>query len=175
MIETIALRIAEAIKRIEPEKTASIPVMKYSLESLLHTFFTLLLVGIVGMITGTFGETMVGAGAFVVLRFFSGGLHLAKAIHCAIVSTILISAAPHIPLTEEWNIIIGGISVLLLLIFAPSNIEGHARIPSKYYPALKLISVFIVSLNFITLESFITMVFFFQAVTTIRIRKEVIT
>jgi accessory gene regulator B len=171
MVETLALRIAEAIKRVEPDKTASVQVMKYSLEALLQTLFTFMFIGIIGLLTGAFGETMIGAFSFIILRYFSGGLHLRKAATCSLVSILLISIAPHFPLTERWVIIFGGISLILILLFAPSNIEGHARIPRKYFPALKLISALIVSSNFIFLESSIAMVFFFQAVTTIQLRK----
>ncbi|WP_167747185.1 accessory gene regulator ArgB-like protein [Cohnella luojiensis] len=172
MVGAIALLIAEAIKKVEPEKTASIAVMKYSLEVIIQTLLTLLYIGIIGILTDALTETMFGALGFVVLRFFSGGLHLRTAIHCSITSTILISIAPHIPLNGKWIIIVTGVSFVLMLCFAPSNIERHARIPKKYFPFLKLISTLIVALNFFFLESYLAMVFLFQAITTIPYRKE---
>lgn len=171
MIETLALRIAERLKRIEPDKTVSVSVMKFSLEVLLNTIITFLLIGFVSLVTGTFGETMIGMGAFMILRFFSGGFHLSKAIHCSLLSTFLISLAPHIPLSNISILIAGGTSLILILIYAPSNIEGHARIPKKYHPILKYISALLVLSNFAYWSSTIAWVFLIQAVTTIQIKR----
>ncbi len=171
MVEAMALRLAEAIKRIEPDRTASIAVMKFSIEVLMNTLITLFFISIVGFLTGAFGKTMLGLGAFVLLRFFSGGLHLSKAIHCSFLSVILISIAPHIPLSNTGILIIGGANLILILAFAPSNIEGHARIPNKYFPLLKLVSALIVSINFVFLSSTIVMVQLFQAISTINFKR----
>lgn len=171
MVERLALRIAEAIKKAEPEKTASVAVMKYALESILHTSITIGIIAIIGAITGKLGITMIGLGAFIFLRYFSGGLHLNKAIHCSIVSTILVSIAPHIPLSEMGIYVVASISVIIILIFAPANIDEHARIPLKYHPFLKLISAAIVSVNFLFINSTLAMVFLIQAITTINIKR----
>ncbi len=166
MVEALALRIAEAIKKIEPDKTASVKVMKFSLELIMNSLITFFLIGVVGLITGAFGKTMMGLGAFMILRFFSGGLHLRKAMHCSLLSTLLIAAAPHISLSEPLIIVIGGANLILMLIFAPANIEGHARVQRKYFPLLKLISVALVSINFVFLSSTIAWVHLIQAATT---------
>lgn len=174
MIEAMALRIAKAIKQAAPENTASVEVMKFSLEGVLQTLLTVFFIGIVGQVTGTLAITMAGIAAFVILRFFSGGLHLRHAMHCSLFSTILLSAAPHIPLTHNWTLAVTSGNLLLILIFAPSNIEGHARIPKKYFPLLKLISALIICTNFVFLSSTLAVAHFFQAISTITLKKEVI-
>jgi accessory gene regulator B len=173
MIEAVALRLAEAIKRMEPEKTASVPVMKFALEAVLNTLITLGIIVIVGCVTGSLGHTLLAAACFSILRFFSGGLHFAKAVHCSIVSTCLIVAAPHIALNIQWLIAVTVLSLLLVLIFAPSNIRGHARIPEKYFPVLKIAAALIVCSNFIFLDSTVALVFLCQAVTIVNFKKEV--
>ncbi|WP_239614962.1 accessory gene regulator B family protein [Cohnella mopanensis] len=167
MIDSIALKMAEAIKKAEPTKTASIEVMKFSLVVILHTALTVVFIVIIGIITNSLELTMIGLMSFIVLRFFSGGLHLKKAINCSIVSTILISVAPHIPLAPELTIIIIGISLLIALFLAPANIINHARIPKKYFPLLKLISVLLISSNFIFMSSTIAVAHLLQAITLI--------
>lgn len=171
MVEVIALRIARALKRIEPEKTASIDVMKFALEAIINAFITLVFIAIIGLITGKPGETLLGFGAFALLRFFSGGLHLKSAMHCSIISAILISTAPHIPLTSNFIIIIQLVTLVLILIFSPSNIEGHARIPQKYFFILKIVSAIIVSLNLLLMSSTLCVVFAIQALTLIEFRR----
>ncbi|OXS53827.1 hypothetical protein B1A99_28430 [Cohnella sp. CIP 111063] len=171
MIESLALRIAESIKRADPDNTASVAVMKFSLEGIIQTLLTVLFIGTVGVITGTLGMTMLGALAFVILRFFSGGLHLRKAMHCSLLSTILLSIAPHISLNASWTVYFICINLVIIMIFAPSNIEGHARIPKKYFPLLKLISLLIIGVNFFFLSSTIAIAHFFQAVSTISLKR----
>lgn len=171
MVEAMATRMAEAIKRIEPDRTASVEVMKFSLEVVINTLLTLFFIGIVGLITGEFGKTMLGLGAFVVLRFFSGGLHLSKALHCSILSVFLISIAPHIPMSKTGILVIGGINLIFILVFAPSNIKGHARIPIKYFPILKIVAALIVLINFLFLSSTIVIVQLFQAISTINLKR----
>ncbi|WP_164472774.1 accessory gene regulator ArgB-like protein [Cohnella candidum] len=171
MVESLALRIAQAIKRVDPEKTASVEVMKFSLEAIMNTLVVIVLVGVAGLVTSTFAESMLAFGAFAFLRFFSGGLHMRKALHCSIVSTLLIASAPHIPLNESWMWGIGTLSAVLVLIYAPSNIEGQARIPSKYFIYLKLISIAIVLSNFLIMNDTVCVVFAIQAATLIRLQR----
>ncbi len=165
MIDSIALKLAEAIKRTEPSKTASIEVMKFSLIVVIHTAITFLIIVFVGALTHSLASTAVGLLAFIILRFVSGGLHLKKAIHCSIVSVIIITIAPHVSLTKELIIVITLVSLIIVFIFAPANIENHARIPTNFFPLLKAISVMIVFSNFFILSSTIALVYFMQAIT----------
>jgi accessory gene regulator B len=173
MVESIALRFAEAIKRANPERTASIAVLKFSLVAILNTLITFTIIGSVGLATGSFGETLMGLIAFVLIRYFSGGFHLHNALHCSILSIILLSVAPHIYLSDLWTTIIVFVSMILLGIFAPSNIEGHARIPKKYFPVLKIAAVLVATSNLFIGSPTIALVYLFQAISTIRIKKGV--
>jgi len=171
MIESMALRLAQRLKNAEPEGTASVEVMKYSLVILLNLFFTILVIGLAGAITGKFGQTMLGLSAFMVLKFVSGGAHLRTALQCSVLSVVCVVAVPHIPLTDTWTQAVIVVSAVLLLLFAPSNLKGHTRIPDRYFPLLKLASVLIVSLNFFWLSSTVAVAHFIQAASTIRINR----
>lgn len=171
MVETLALKIAKAIKKIEPDQTASVEILKFSLEFILNSLITLLVISAIGIFTGSIGQTLLGMAAFVLLRFFSGGLHLNKAMHCSLLTTVLIGAAPHIPLHVTGIWIATGISFVTILIFAPSNIEGHARIPKKYFPVLKAVSALIVLSNLIFMNPTISLVHLIQALTTISLKR----
>jgi len=175
MMESLALKLARAIKNIDQEKTASIEVLKFSLEGILNVAVTAILVIVVGLITGNLFEALIGLISFAVLRFVSGGVHLQKSFHCSLITTLIICLAPLMSLNQTWFIVVTGLSLILLLLFAPSNIEGHARLPKKFFPLLKLISLVIVSSNFLLNDSTIAIVFLAQSVTTIPIlNKEVI-
>lgn len=171
MIESLALRIAKAIKKIEPNQTASVDVLKFSLEFLLNTVITFVIISIVGMITGEIAQTYLGLTAFVVLRFFSGGLHFEKALHCSLLTTVLITVAPHINISDLAIYVIMTVSFILIIVFAPSNIEGHAKIPKKYFPILKIISLLLILSNLFFLSSTIAIVHLIQATTTISLRR----
>ena len=170
MIEKLAFRIAKYLKRVEPEKTASVEVMKFSLEALINVLITFLFVLTIGIIFGKSIESIIGLASFAFLRFFSGGIHLRTAIQCSFMSTILISISPHIPLSLFGGRIIILISLIIVILFAPSNIEDHARIPKKYFPVLKLISALIVALGFVVPNSTFIVVCFIQALTIIPFR-----
>lgn len=171
MVESLSLRIAQMIKRVEPERTASLEVLKFALIVLLNTMITVIAITVIGALTDSLVETLFGLTSFIILRYFSGGLHMKKAVHCSLISIICIVAAPHIPLTETGVIIVGMISLVLILVFAPSNIEGHARIPKKYHFLLKIVAAVIVCANFFLMSSTIAIVFLVQSSSTIRIKR----
>lgn len=173
MMEAIALKIAKKMKAIEPERTPSIEVMKFSLEGILNISVTIVISLLIGALTGHLGEVALGLLAFALLRFFSGGFHLHKSIYCSVLTVAIICAAPLLTLEREWFIAVTVGTLILLFVFAPSNIAGHARLPQKYFPLLKLISLIIVGSNFLFDSSTLAIVFFAQSLTTISFRKEV--
>ncbi len=171
MIEAIAARIAIGIKNSNPEKTASIEVMQYALIGLINNVLTLSLALTFEHITGNFVNTVLFSIAFIALRNFTGGFHLDSSLKCIIVSTCIVSFFPLLPVPFGLMIILQIISILLILIYAPVSIEGNTRIPSKFYPYLKVIGVLLVSSNFIFMNPAISLGFFVQTLTLINFKK----
>lgn len=171
MIEGLAERIAVSIKRANEQQTVSVDIMKFSLIILLNTVLIIVLIVICGFITGKLTETLLAFLSFAGLRIVSGGFHFKSAISCTIASTLLFAAIPHIPITMNQSIGMLLISLLLVGIYAPSNIEGHSRIATEKYPLLKGISLIIVGLNFIWLHPILTKAFFAQALLLIKWRR----
>jgi accessory gene regulator B len=171
MVESIALRFAKAIKRADPERTASIEVLKFSIVAIMNSLISFIAIGTIGLLSNSFGETMIGLFSFVLLRFFSGGSHLQNAFQCSLLSVLLISIAPHIEISSDWTIYITIMNMIILGVFSPSNIEGHARIPKKYFPYLKVIAVLIASSNLLFGSTAIAFVFLFQSVSTIYFKR----
>lgn len=170
MIDAIALKIATTLKRANEEETPSIEVMKFALIIVLNTLMTVLLSLFFGWITGKFLETLTVMFCFVLLRFFSGGLHLKSAVNCTISSTLTIVLIPHIPLTDLISYIMVAISLFLILLFAPSDIR-HSRLPEKYFPVLKFISLAVVLGTVFFSLHLLSLTYFVQSVSLIRFKK----
>jgi accessory gene regulator B len=171
MTEGIANKLAVKIKNANPEKTASIEVMKYALIILIDGLIVLLLTICIGSISGKFLETIYTIVAFVILRQLSGGFHFDSSVKCIIFSTALLAALPHIPLNQLWIKPFTILSLISFLIYAPSNIDQQTRIPNKYFPTLKIISVLLISTNMIFSSALLAKVFFAQAVLIVKIRR----
>ena len=167
MVEAFAQRIATYIKSIDPEHTASVDVLKYGLIICLNFLSTLFCTLAVGMVLGKTLDVIYGIIAFMVLRAFSGGFHFKSPILCTICTTLIVVAASVLSLPMHWSIILNGISIILVLLFAPSRIERQSNIPRRFYPYLKMISFGIVASNFIIQSDILTMIFFVQSVTLI--------
>lgn len=166
MIESISERIAISIKNMN-EDTASIAVMKYSLIIILNTFMTIILCLLIGILLGTLQDTIIVMFTIAIFRFFSGGYHFRTATGCVIVSTVIIVTIPFISIPGNISLYLTLASLLLTIIYAPSNIKHVARMPQKYFQILKLISVLLVCLNFFISSQLIAVSFFIQGISLI--------
>ncbi|MEJ8548131.1 accessory gene regulator ArgB-like protein [Brevibacillus borstelensis] len=171
MIESMAEQIAVSIKRANEKGTVSVEVMKFSLTIILNTAIILVLITIGGTLTGKLPETLCAFLAFAGLRIVSGGFHFNTALLCTLASTLLLVVIPHVPITKYWDILLLFLSLLLVGIYAPSNLEGHSRIGRERYPLLKGLSLVIVGMNFIWLNPILTKAFLAQSLLLIRIRR----
>ena len=172
MIELMAGRMAEGIKRRAPEHPASVAVLKHALAVLINTISIIVFSLTGALFTGNMKQIITIMLAFALLRMVSGGLHLKTGSMCVLVTTSLFLFLSFVELKESSNFILNSISLILALIFAPSGIEKQSRINKKYYPLLKFLSAIMISLNFWIGSSTIAASFFVQALTLIS-RKEV--
>lgn len=168
MVASLAEKIATSIKNANQEQTASIEVMKFALTVILNSFITMILIFIVGLVTGRFVDTLVVMFIFALIRAVSGGYHFKNSVLCMITSTVVIGIIPHIPLENgTLNYVLLIISWILVAIFAPSNIRNVTRFPESSYPVLKIISLILVSINFIISNPMITITYFVQSLSLI--------
>lgn len=172
MIEKIASRVAFSIKSANPENTASIEVMKFSLMIVLNTLSIILLSLIIGGVTGKFTETGIALLAFAILKYFSGGIHLNSSDYCVIWSTATMVLIPHTPIFEQWSVWMTLVSLMIVLFFAPANMHKKAKVPESFYPLLKIISFAIVGSNFILQSDLLAKVFLVQALMLLPYKKE---
>lgn len=163
MIETISLRLAQYIKKANPEETVSVEIMKYALMVLLNGIAIAALSATIGLITGKFWETILTMTAFVILRFLTGGRHLGDSDSCVFWSTIAMVVTPHIPVSASfvWGMI--GLSFIIVAVFAPLNMHEKVRIPKRYLPLMKGLSLGLISANVFIFSAVIAKAFFLQS------------
>ncbi|MEF3304061.1 accessory gene regulator ArgB-like protein [Paenibacillus sp. GYB003] len=164
MIEAWAEKMAVAIKRTNADETVSVPVMKYALIIVINYFIPVIASLTIGLITGKVGATACSILAFSLIRAFSGGYHFKSAVVCMAVTTAITAIPPHIALPAKWIVVLTAISFLLVAWLAPAGIRGYARMPEKYFPIMKAISLLIVGSNFMINSGLLAILFIIQGV-----------
>ncbi|GIQ71158.1 accessory regulator AgrB [Xylanibacillus composti] len=151
-MQIIAERIAMSMKKAVPDRTASVEVLKFGLVTLISNVSVVLLAIIFGLFIGMLKETVLTILTVALLRFIIGGIHFRSMLVCMLVSVVVLTILPLIPINNTWIVILTVLSVLIILVFAPSNIANKTRIPEKHFRLLKFSAAIIVSLNFFFLS-----------------------
>ncbi|OKP84226.1 hypothetical protein A3842_08310 [Paenibacillus sp. P3E] len=165
-MNSLAIKISAAIKRANPEETSSLEVMQYALNIILNTLITFFAAMAIGLFFNNLLATFIFYISFSVLRICSGGFHLPTAWACNIVTALLCSLTPLLNPVGQALWIINAVSLVTMLVFSP-NPDKHAQIPQSLFPALKVISIVMVSLNFLIGSSVIGLAFLVQSLTVI--------
>lgn len=163
MVDNLALSIARKIKNTVPDHPSSVDVLKYALIVILNTMFGIVLSLLISILTGKMNEVIVIILSFAVLRQISGGYHIKSSDGCVIFSVFLFTSLSLISLNSITILILNCSSVLLALFFSPSKIDEQSKIPRKYYPYLKIMSVLLITINFYLQSSIIALAFFRNA------------
>lgn len=171
MIQIVSQRLAEAIKSAVPDHPASIEVLKYSISFIVQTLSVIFLCLVISLFTGRWLETIVVLIGFALLRQLSGGFHLKSSVLCIAVSTAVIAFIAAVELSLPVQMALNAASALLVLWFAPADIERQTRIPRRYYPYLKIASLLLIGLSFLVIYSPLTAAFFVQALTIVKVRR----
>jgi len=172
MIERLSHLLAIRIKNANPDQTASIDIMKFSIIGIINNSITFVLILLIGSVGGHLYQTCIALLAFMVLRIFAGGFHFNSPITCIVVSTVTISVIPYLSslLNTPLIILFNLISVIITLVYAPSNIK-KTRISQSRCKIYKAIAVLLVSSNFLFLSPSISLSFLIQNISIIE-RKE---
>lgn len=168
MLERLSRRIANELKRADPDGPGSVEVLAYAIGIKLNWYSGLLLTVLFGWMLGDVLNACVAFFAFVALRKFSGGLHFRSLTVCAIFSAALFASIPLIHLDHNGTLLLTAISALVVLYVAPRKSEGLN--PARLDPYLKWISLAIILTNFI-LQSPIIALSFTAQVTLLLLKK----
>ncbi|KWX74929.1 hypothetical protein AMQ84_18875 [Paenibacillus riograndensis] len=170
-MNTLANKMAVAIKRANPEQTHSIEIMQYSLSILLNTLLSFTVSLLIGWFTGKLAETLIFFFSFAILRMCSGGFHLKSALACNSVSILICATFPHLTgFSDQTLIAINCFNSLIMLIFAP-NPDVNVKISATSAPLLKVISVLLVGCNFFIDSRVIGLAFLTQSLTIITLKR----
>ncbi|QJD87642.1 accessory gene regulator B family protein [Cohnella herbarum] len=167
IIDKWALNAATWIKQQNPDQTASIAVLQFALIGILNSLLIFIIIIFIGAISGHLWDSFLASLFFVFLHFFSGGHHFKSALMCTIFSSCVIIVSFSVPINNDVLLAITIFTILILFVFAPSNIENHARIPKSYFPVLKMISIIIVIANLFLLNSAVALALLFQSLLVI--------
>jgi len=170
VIHAIAHRIAVGIKNVVPEHPRSVEVLRYAISFLLNATVTTVLAISIGVLAGRVEEVATVLLSFALLRQMSGGIHLQSGFVCIAASTAGATALSFANFNQHITIILTAIAALFVLIYAPSRIERHSRIPRKYYSRLRALSFLAVCSNFVIGSPVIAAAFLLQSMTLIRKR-----
>jgi len=172
MINTLAGKLAMGIKKIVPESPQSVEVLRYAISFILNAFFIIGASLLISLFTGKVIEVTIILIGYALLRQVSGGVHLKSGTLCIVISTAGATALSFVSFDRNTLILVTVVSLLLALVYAPSRIDKQTRIPAKYYPVLKLLSLLIISSSFVIHSAALASAFLLQTLTLVR-RKEV--
>ena len=171
MIDKISMKMSLALKRKYPDELPELETINYVHKFLLSNVIPIALILFVAFLADSFYSILVALIGFAVLRAFSGGLHIKKVEACILLSTSIIVLIPILGnYVGEYVQFITISTSILVAIYAPSNIRKQTLIPEKYFLYLKIISVLIVLSNLILENEILSVAFFVQAVTLIRLK-----
>ena len=172
MIESLSMKLATRIKQENPDHPASLEVLKFSIAAVLNVFGTIILSVTVAILLDHLWATVIAMVAFAALRGVSGGYHLNSSVGCLLITSAIANILPYIQLSDTIVVVFTVISMILALLFATNNIENQTRIPKKYFPLLRAVSVILIATNFIFQSDVVALAFLLQALSLIRIGGE---
>lgn len=172
MVERLSLRLANWLKSELPDHPYSVARLQFGFHLFLNTIFTLLAASILGLIIGSFRETMLVLFAFGLLRMISGGYHFKSPVVCIVGTAAVSVVLPLIELSFFYITIINMTNLVLTITFSPSRIEEQTRIPTKYFPLLKIGSSALVASNFLFQSQLLAITWLVQVLSLIRLPRK---
>ncbi|MBU7320831.1 accessory gene regulator B family protein [Paenibacillus oleatilyticus] len=161
-IEIVASKLAHLSKKWNPEITDHVEDIRYGVALRINYYSVVLGCLIIGFVTGKVLETIVSMISFILLRRFTGGLHMPTLTLCFFVSIALMSGIPHISLAQNISIVLNIISLVLVL-FLSERRQRHNLMGA----------CMLIGSNFILNSDVIAMSFLAQSVLLIRLGKGV--
>lgn len=162
MLELLSQRIAIKLRKMDPEGTVSIPVMAHELGIRLNYATTIGLTALLGWASGELLLSLLSFILFVIMRKFSGGLHMESLTACAIISALIFSMIPQIQLDQTVVFIFTGIATIIYSIYAP-NFTTEC-VPSTSPRLCKIITVTLCLTNIFVGSSVLALTFLVQAI-----------
>jgi accessory gene regulator B len=165
-IDRASRYLAISIRNHNPN-AASEKALFYSLSLIINTLTSISTVLIISLMTGHLQEALIVIFSYILLRYFSGGVHMNTSLACCITSILIFIIAAHSSFSyAPFGMTLDIISISILLVTAPNNIMKVSRMKPSYYPILKVISIVIVTSNLFFQIPVVSVSFIIQAILT---------
>lgn len=163
--EKLSDSLARWIADADPDGPYTNEALNYMAKVVINLSSAYMICGMVGFIGGRFLDSILAVTSFVVLRMFSGGFHLKSLDHCTVFSSAILAPVPFLApyLSTSVLYIATAVSVAIVLIASPKNINKSLRISAKWLPAFKIIATLIVLTNFWWMSSILCLSFLLQS------------
>jgi accessory gene regulator B len=163
IIERTALHLTRQIRK-NYEGAASEAILHYALVIVLNAMAVLFLVISVSSITGNLGSAWLSILTFMMLKYITGGIHLRSSMACTLVSSGVLLAIIHAPITFHYTgMALNLLAAILMFIYAPGAQIRKGTIDHKYYPRLKWAAVLLCVLNFLLQSPLLSLIFTIQS------------
>lgn len=165
MISRASTRIAEFIRN-NNEQAASLAVLHFAIFIFLNAVLVTVMILGISAITGRFAEAVLLIASYVVLRFFSGGMHLPTSTLCNFFSTAMMLVLVHLPI-GFWNagLVLTVIAFVIVLLYAPTKDIMHLnKLGPKYTIHFKIASIVLIASNFLIQSPIMALAFIAQSI-----------
>lgn len=167
MIGVLANHIVNYIEKNNDGHTVNRSIMLFALQSLLTNILTIILCLLIGWGLGTFQETCLVLVTTALVRNLTGGLHFSSPMTCVVISTLIVTSIPHIPVSDMASTIFMFSSLILVLWFAPADLKGKTRISDRGLNIMKVAGILLISSNFFIKSELLSLSFFCASITLI--------
>lgn len=131
IIKKLSVAIANHVVKEAPEHEDRVESIRYAIAYYLNVVPTIALIVTIGLITDELPNMIIALTTFAIMRQFTGGYHLKSTEMCIVITVIVVTA---ISFSDYPKLIINILtlaSVLLIILFAPSRLEGKTRFPKN--------------------------------------------
>lgn len=162
IIEDFSKRITKKMKSLNPDNTGTVKDMATGLVIIINGLIIIFIVVITGILSDLLLQSLLAIFSFILLRFFSGGYHVKSSLFCSVISSLILISIPYIQIDNQYLLALTVFTFVIILLFAPSQMEDNVTLAKKYYLKFKMISLLIVSSNFLLQSELLAITFLIQ-------------
>ncbi|MFB5761071.1 accessory gene regulator ArgB-like protein [Paenibacillus medicaginis] len=159
--------MAVHIKNTVPDHPSSVVVLKYGISILINTLSTIFITLFISSLLGTTIDALIAMISFAFLRQLTGGIHIKSSGLCIVVSSAMLILIPLLQVDSKFIIPMSIVSIVLIILYAPSRVERQTRIPKEKYYLLRIAGVLLIVINLFLSSTIVAISFCIQSLTLI--------
>lgn len=151
----LSTKCLEFIKHNTSTSQENLEKIHYGIQVIILNVSKLILLFITAYLLGILKYTIIAFMVFAIIRSFASGVHANSSLQCIIINYILFLGNVYLSLNLSVNIIVRSIlftiSIILILLYAPGDTEERPLVSKKLRRDLKIKSLVITILFYITI------------------------